>query len=248
MLGQPADSMTICQDPSFVRALMARQHFDGVFVDFDQPGGSDVVAALRRSESHRNTVCAAITGRFVSAAAFLAGATLVLDKPLSGERSRRGVQLAMSLMMRERRRYHRQSAFFRVVVSTTAQQIVATSVNVSETGLCLWSPAPLVADANVRLRFTLPETTIVHDVEARVAWSEPSGRAGLQFSALPRLTQVVLNDWLAQQFLKHFPENPGDNRRRSQKYTAQTEPASASEKRGVGAQDSAAALTPVTLH
>lgn len=206
LLGSRDNDVSVCHDGNLALALIARQHFDGIFVDWDGLNtAAQLVGAIRQSNSHHGTVCCAVTGNHkVEMEAFRAGATLVLSRPLSADRSRKTLEIARRLMLRERRRSYRQNALFGIRLRTPEREMNGTSVNISEGGMCVCFPELLVPGQPVQLQFQLPEHSMQHSISARVIWSAGE-RAGLEFVTVSRLSRAVLTDWLAEQFLKQLP-------------------------------------------
>ena len=62
--------------------------------------------------------------------------------------------------------------------------VMAQGVDISQDGISLITPQPLVPNERVRLLFPMPELTVNLPVAARVIWSRPEGRkfrSGLLF-------------------------------------------------------------------
>jgi GAF domain/PilZ domain/Sel1 repeat len=69
-------------------------------------------------------------------------------------------------------------------------------VDISEVGVAVQCPLPLKIDQHVDLCLDLAEARGQISVAARVIWSEPEGKVGLGFPALPDSDQRRLREWL----------------------------------------------------
>jgi hypothetical protein len=63
----------------------------------------------------------------------------------------------------------------------------------------------LPKDAAPRLRFTLPETRSVLEVETEIAWADLKGYVGLRFIDLPASSKELLEAWLNQRMEEQIP-------------------------------------------
>jgi hypothetical protein len=73
--------------------------------------------------------------------------------------------------------------------------------DLSEEGMAVQAVAPLQAGREVTLRFELLSPRVRIDTRGRVAWSDSSGQAGIQFTELALRTRRSLRDWLFTQML-----------------------------------------------
>jgi hypothetical protein len=73
--------------------------------------------------------------------------------------------------------------------------------NVSESGIAIQVVSPIDEDQEVQLRFDLlnPRTRV--EARARVAWTDSSGQAGLEFLAITPRSRRQLKEWLFTQVL-----------------------------------------------
>lgn len=197
-LREAGAEVTVCRRAELAIPVLARQHFDGIFIDYDDPETTPLIATMRGGQTPLNgTLCCALASSYNSAAAFNSGATLVLEKPLSGDVSRRCFHLAHALMLREHRRYHRHAISLPVHLRIGGAWKVGETVNINEKGMCVLSPVPLLKGAELSLRVALPGALTEIQGQARVVWCDTRGQGGLQFVSLSLSSRVVLNEWLA---------------------------------------------------
>jgi c-di-GMP-binding flagellar brake protein YcgR len=92
-----------------------------------------------------------------------------------------------------------------VVVVLDDREVKATSTNISEAGIALFSRQALPKKGKPHLRFTLPNSKIALEIESEVAWADLKGHAGLRFVNVPESTQEALEKWLNQEMEKPLP-------------------------------------------
>ena len=191
---------------SFSHAMkrLEEQHFDGIILDY-HPGenSQEFLSKLRVSSQNRSTVLIAIVeGEFSARPAFGTGASFVLYRPLSLERTRLSLRAARSLMRRERRRAPRIP-----VTATTdldfpgSEPQPATLLNLSDGGTAVHSDAR-VPSCKVYFQFHLPGQEQVVRLSGEVAWQDASGRAGIRFVDVPQASRRVIHAWLTQNSFK----------------------------------------------
>jgi hypothetical protein len=73
--------------------------------------------------------------------------------------------------------------------------------NVSESGIAIQVVTPIEENQEVQLRFDLLNPRARVEVRARVAWTDSSGQAGLEFLAIAPRSRRQLKEWLFTQLL-----------------------------------------------
>jgi hypothetical protein len=68
-------------------------------------------------------------------------------------------------------------------------------LNVSEYGIALQTMEILPTDCSVRFMFVLPDSRDEISGTGRIAWSDRSGRAGLEFTDVPGSQRDCLRRW-----------------------------------------------------
>ena len=71
------------------------------------------------------------------------------------------------------------------VSSSTRPDFVASSVNISEGGMALFSSAILHVGDRLILKLTLPDTASAARINCEVSWADETGRVGLEFVQVP---------------------------------------------------------------
>jgi CheY-like chemotaxis protein len=203
-----AIDVEICRDAKKAGEILLAEKFDAVIVDCDDlQGGLEVLQGLRTTPSNKNSVAFAVLNgkRTTTQEAFGMGVNFVLQKPISTLNASRCFHAALNFMVQERRRYFRQPVKMLVKVVLGEEEIKATSTNLSEGGIALMLHEALPKNATPILQFTLPDTSLVLDVETEVAWVDKTGHVGLRFRNLPQVSYELLERWLTQQMEKQHP-------------------------------------------
>ncbi len=101
----------------------------------------------------------------------------------------------------ERRRCVRQKIHIPAYANLTGNSSgmvldLSEILDISETGMCIQTASPLPHNRDLPLVLDLAETrTYIHTAGA-VVWSDPAGRAGIAFSAMPGESRQQLKQWL----------------------------------------------------
>ncbi|HYU45589.1 MAG TPA: GAF domain-containing protein [Terriglobales bacterium] len=109
--------------------------------------------------------------------------------------------LAPPVQPRDRRRLVRQKVHSPVYASFNGPQAsmvvdLSELLDLHEEGFAVQTGEMLEVNRPVALTLDLPETrTFIHG-SGQVVWSDPSGRVGMRFSALPESSRRLLREWL----------------------------------------------------
>ncbi len=82
--------------------------------------------------------------------------------------------------------------------------------NLGDSGMAIQAVAPLHLNQHVFLRFELANPRVRVEATGRVAWADPAGQAGVEFSALSRRSERLLKDWIFIQLLASVQHSAGD--------------------------------------
>jgi hypothetical protein len=204
VISQVAQEMAIhlepCCDAQLAMGRLCHVKFEGVMVDLDFEGGIEFLGRVRTLTSNRSAVSFAILGqRLIHADAFQGGVDVVIERPLCTDAIHRVLKASYPLMVREKRRYFRFPLQVEVAVARgRGTEFKVTSLNLSESGICLNSAEPLGVGDKLRLRLRLPGEPRLLNLLGQVCWSEATGRVGVQFSNLNPGVAHALRTWLAQ--------------------------------------------------
>jgi hypothetical protein len=73
--------------------------------------------------------------------------------------------------------------------------------NLGDSGIAVQSVAPLNPNQQVFLRFELSHPKVRIEGTGRVAWADPMGQAGIEFSSLAQRSRRALKEWIFLQLL-----------------------------------------------
>jgi hypothetical protein len=175
---------------------ISRRKVDGIFIDLDVPGAQDLILHIREGDSNRSAVVfACLPASKESPVAVVAGASYLLQKPLSAESIRSHMTVAHSVMVRERRRFFRHPLTVPVTVTAEGKDQRGMMTNLGEGGMAVRVTQPLRCPAAVDFIFELfPGMRI--DGKGLIAWAHKEGMIGVRFHLLRGDSQDRLQAWL----------------------------------------------------
>ncbi len=206
-MGKMAMHVEVCSDFVLASSKLGHSKFEALLVDFEQR--EDALELLKKSRemaSHRAAVVIAIlNSNDEMHAAFRAGASFVLVKPLSSQVLMRTLRVSYPLMVHERRRSFRCPLQIPIYVSIGSNpEFMATSANIGELGIALTGAPSLKVKDKVSLRLTLPGTDVTSKIKAAVCWHDDAGSAGLEFVNVSLSAKEELASWLADKLEQHL--------------------------------------------
>ncbi len=192
--------METCDSVERADEILERRKYDVVVMDCDAlPGAAAVLARMRRSSANRNTVACAILSPAASVnLAFELGANLTLKKPITSEAAVHSFRAAHVIAEGERRQLYRHKLEMPVTITLPESEMQATSTDISEAGMALRVPQPLVAKTPIQVRFMLPGGKSWISANAMVIWGDEEGCAGVRFDKLPAGAHEEYERWLTE--------------------------------------------------
>jgi diguanylate cyclase (GGDEF)-like protein/PAS domain S-box-containing protein len=196
-----------CQDVASAGLLLKNRKFDAVIVDLQLGEQSALILdEVRLSSANRTAVTFGISDNEAERIGFEKKAEFVFKRPLSAKSIRNTLRPAYGLILRERRRYFRCAVSIPVIIRReSVPEVWCNSVNISEGGMALSMPVPLVAGEIVRLQFTLPDHTVPFLAESTICWSN-TGHLGIRFVSISDEQKAELQVWLSQKLEETLPE------------------------------------------
>ena len=186
-------------DPNIARNTVNAEKLDGVFLFWGAAGSIDVLRELRASSLNRSCiVCAVLTDPAQQREAFSSGCNFTFDLQSLGNNLQRLIRIMSGLVVKEHRRYFRSSAPVEVTFLPPAKEgMFAHCLDLSTTGIGLQvSPPAIMVDDRVTLAIDLADGNTAIRAEAQVRWTEPGGKAGLNFVQMPVVTLERLQAWI----------------------------------------------------
>ncbi|HET9699059.1 MAG TPA: sigma 54-interacting transcriptional regulator [Terriglobales bacterium] len=104
----------------------------------------------------------------------------------------------LGFLNREQQQYFRAAIELPVTICTSrGVEIHARTINVSSGGLCVSGvDNPLQCSGILDIRFPLPDSDVMVEAKAQVAWADVQKKAGLRFVDFPPEHQHTLDRWL----------------------------------------------------
>jgi c-di-GMP-binding flagellar brake protein YcgR len=193
--------------------LLQSRHFDAIFLDYRADESSEeFLARLRRSSKNRDSLLIALVeSEFHARLVFVLGASFVLFRPLSSDRTRISLRAARSLMRQERRRAPRTPVGSSANVAYPGMPELHTLLaNISEGGTTIHTPKPLPTSGKVYFEFALPGQPQLVRLSGEVAWQDSSGRTGIRFLDVPQSSRRLMQTWMEQNSARKAPEVTDD--------------------------------------
>jgi CheY-like chemotaxis protein len=200
-IAQLSAQVETCCDLGSATRILCRAKFEGVIVDCEM--GEEALKflqQLRDLTAHRHVVAYAIVDSESEVpAAFRAHANFVLWRPLSIADIARTFRASYAIMFRERRRYYRYPIAVPTCVKTeSGLEFDATSINISETGICIQIPHLVKPGDQLRLRVELPNLLEPFTTWGEVCWADANGRVGIRFVNVRQNLGERLQQWLSE--------------------------------------------------
>lgn len=197
--GEMGVHLYLCEEARDARSALREHRYDAIAIDCDDThAGRTVLKSVRQGSTNRATVVLAIlNGDTQGADAIDMGANLVLNKPVSCDAARQQLLRMRDLVGRDQRRFPRYPAEGPVYVSfgRTIDR-GAELVNLAIAGMGIRMRERVQDDEIVRLRFQLPGTSTVIQVQGEIVWSDPQGVVGIRFLSLSGHSRAALEKWI----------------------------------------------------
>jgi DNA-binding NarL/FixJ family response regulator len=188
-------------------AMIQSHEFDVIIVDWREIDNlADFLCAVRRSKLNHDCVLVAIVRDLLDLKqAFAGGIHFLIHKPASDVQIERCLRAAYNATVVRRRKQHRERVQITASVHTHSHPLFeATIVNLSEGGVgveinprvFLTGVLPSVGEG-IDLRFSLPGSGEILEVEGVVAWSTVWA-FGVRFLYVPDSQRATLEHWLTE--------------------------------------------------
>jgi CheY-like chemotaxis protein len=176
---------------------LAKRPVDAIIVDTD--AGDHAISLLESSKEL--ATCKRTLGIVLSRPKTgkpVAGAHIVLYKPISVERVVHGLRAIRNLMARERRAgSHRVPVTVKAMVKGERIGTVdVVLVDLSLGGAALRSAKSLSASGVLTLQCQLPSTSATITATAEIVWSDTKNQFGVRFLEVPIASRTILATWL----------------------------------------------------
>ena len=192
-------NLYLCEEAREARSALREHRYDAVAIDCDDThAGRTVLQSVRQARANRSAVVLAIlNGDTQGADAVDMGANLVLNKPVSSDLARQELRRLRTLVSADERRFPRHAAEGVAYLSfgrTVDRPADITNLALGGMGLRLRDR--IADDEILRIRFQLPRTTTVIQVQGEMVWTDPQGGVGIRFVSLSDQARTAIEKWM----------------------------------------------------
>jgi len=104
----------------------------------------------------------------------------------------------LGVLDREQQQYFRAAIELPITITNSRGDVFeARTINISSGGMCIDGiDKPLQLAGTLDIRFPMPETGMLVEARAQVAWADVNQKAGIRFTEFPPDSQATLDRWL----------------------------------------------------
>lgn len=188
----------ICSGTAGFDRAVASSKFEAILLDMPADEALAAIRSIRNGKLNRYCIVLSFVGDGQSAAAaWAAGANFTIRRTSEyGSDLKKAFQSAHGLILREKRRYHRQPISIPVEILSNGKRFTGQMLDISERGACVECAVPMPKQA-MQLRFCLPGSQTIR-VEALPAWAR-GAKIGIQFTAVDEAARAAISQWLISQ-------------------------------------------------
>jgi DNA-binding NtrC family response regulator len=187
-------------EPQRARAKLAKSRIDALIVDSQLEGSFTFLNEFEQLKN-QNSVPLVILGDLDGRSRVeTVHAPFIFQKPISVEQAVRILSSARNTIVDRRLHYHRQSVDTLVSIQTENQRIKAKMLNVSQGGARINGDFSENFSGQLDLSFDLPGGSRQLALQAKVAWANQNGEAGVKFVRATHSTKRDLQLWLERKY------------------------------------------------
>jgi PilZ domain len=184
----------VCLSSSKAVKLLGESGTDLIVVDWEEDS-SGFLHELWNSPNWQKSTVIAISSQDRR----VPGAHIVLRKPVTGESGRESMKIAYSRMLQDYRRHARYALMAPVIaIDDRNRTVPVTILDIGDGGVGVSSREDFVVGDALSFRLLLPAAKRDINIQARVLWTQGSGRVGCEFLRIPPVDFNILHDWLKQ--------------------------------------------------
>lgn len=184
-------------DASRLASRLNEGSTDLLVVDVDASDCLKAIRAVREASGYQKPTVLAVSRSPYE----VAGADVLLRKPITQESGIRSLKAAYSRMLRDFRR-HTRFALMHPTLATdeNGTPIPVTVTNIGEGGVGFTSTRKLLIGSTLSFAATLPGLGNRIQVRARILWTRDYGAAGAEFVQMPPFDIHLLHAWLDSRY------------------------------------------------
>lgn len=185
-----------------IESSAGQRKFDMLLLDFDQPGAMALLDFHSREVWRNPSVVIGMSEQADVLTRVLSKRVhFILQKPFTEDLLERTIRASYSMIASEKRVAYRHavqiSADATFLDDGAGRPLENPFIgDLSYTGVLLSSPTPKQPGDILSVDFFLPETRDRITTVGKVAWSDATGRAGVEFCYVPPEEQATLRHWL----------------------------------------------------
>ncbi len=203
ILGGMQISVDVEPRPERARAKLASSKCDALIIDCDLGGTDQVMEGLTARPNQTSMPVAFMSRPHGFPKLEKAGASFLLQKPISVEHAVHTLSAARNNIVGGRLRYHRASLELPIAISyAPGKKQDASLLNLSQGGLGFRAKKPLPIASRLEISLALPGSQ-PFKVPGKVVWTDVEGNAGVKFLPLGAPAKKELQLWLERQYFAH---------------------------------------------
>lgn len=182
--------------------LLKSSLYHAALVNLSAPPQSlALIEQARNLTNCRQVPLAVLAERENLNAAFKAGASFALPRPITPELLENTLGAIYRVVLGLRRQYARYRVELPLILQLEGRAIEAKATDIGTGGMALVASEPLPLQTKVSVRFKLPGSEQEIVVVGEIRWTDHLGRAGLSFNLFAEPGRHALDDWMARRHL-----------------------------------------------
>lgn len=173
--------------------LLGKGETDLIVIDWEEENSPEFLCELWKSPNWQKPTVIAISSQDRR----VPGVHIVMRKPVTSESGRKSIKVAYSRMLQDYRRHARHLLMAPVVAKNDQSRTVpVTILDIGDGGVGISSKEEFIVGEALSFRLLLPAAERDIHIQARVLWTQGSGRVGCEFLRIPPVDLSILHTWL----------------------------------------------------
>jgi DNA-binding NtrC family response regulator len=184
---------TVCMTPVRALELLPERNHDLIVIDWqNEQDAAELLREIWNGKRRKPTVVA-----ISSEGRAIAGAHMVLPRPLTSEFATKSLRVAYSSMVQDYRRYARYAVMNSLVATDQDNREVPLAItDISQGGVGFRTKEELAIGDVMTFNLQLQRARKAIHIQARVLWTGAYGSVGCEFVRIPPVDLDVLHEWL----------------------------------------------------
>lgn len=191
---------------------LSSEKYEAIVLDFDGVVDCGRILNSLPRPNEKVLVFAIASAPEKKEAASRAGATLVIERPVTPTKVRQILRVAYGRMLRDGQQYFRLAVELPVSIRSRSGTVLqCTTLNLSQTGMAVKSPSSFIVGEPINLAFAIPNTGIFVTANGKIIWDDKHGKTGISFECANGSAQSGYYEWLHEHFFmkqsEYLPSN-----------------------------------------